>query len=180
MLKKVVVIGPESTGKSTVSEALSDHYQCPWVPEFAREYIDKLNRPYSYADLEEIAKGQVLFEDKAAEKAKKLIICDTNLYVLKVWSEHKFGKVSTWILNQIAQRKYDLYLITDIDIAWTEDPQREHPEPEMRRYFLDWYKKLVQQSGVPFKIIAGAQEDRKEKAIHLIDEHLIKINQEKS
>lgn len=176
MLKKVVVIGPESTGKSTLCEALAKHFQCPLVPEYARQYIDLLDRPYIFGDLEKIARGQVLLEEQALKRTDKLVICDTDLHVLKVWSEHKYGEVSPWILQQITQREYDLYLLTDIDIPWTDDPQREHPEPSMRKYFFDLYQYLIQKSGVPYTILSGENKARVKRAIHRIDELLLKIN----
>jgi len=169
MLKKVVVIGPESTGKSTLSQALSDYFDCPWVPEYAREYIDKLSRPYQFEDLLEIAKGQLEREEKESEKAKDLIICDTDLHVVKVWSEHKFGKVHDWILEQINARAYDLYLLTEIDLPWQEDPQREHPQPEMRQHFFDRYRRLIKQTGVPFAHISGNEGERLKASIEAID-----------
>ncbi|MFD2200508.1 AAA family ATPase [Shivajiella indica] len=169
MLKKVVVIGPESTGKSTLSQTLAAHFSVPWVPEYAREYLEKLDRSYQYDDLLKIAKGQVALEEKEAEKAKNLLICDTDLHVIKVWSEHKFGKVDEWILDQIRERIYDAYLLTDIDIPWQEDPLREHPEPKMRRYLFDWYQRLIQQSGVPFIIVSGSEEERLRKSIAAVD-----------
>jgi NadR type nicotinamide-nucleotide adenylyltransferase len=176
MLKKVVVIGPESTGKSTLSQALSDYFDCPWVPEYAREYIDKLSRPYQYEDLLEIAKGQLEREEKESEKAKDLLICDTDLHVIKVWSQHKFGKVHPWIEQQLSERKYDLYLLTYIDVAWENDPQREHPELEKREYFFEIYRNSVINSGIPYKIISGSVEERLNKSIEFIEEKIPLFN----
>lgn len=172
MLKKVVVIGPESTGKSTLSQALATHFAAPWVPEFARSYIEKLNRPYGYDDLLEIAKGQIEWEDLKAQKADQLLICDTDLHVIKVWSEHRFGQVHDWVLEQIRTRKYHTYLLTDIDIPWQEDPQREHPEPEMRQHFFELYHKLILQTGVPYEIITGNEAERIQKALKAIERNL--------
>jgi NadR type nicotinamide-nucleotide adenylyltransferase len=168
MPKKVVVIGPESTGKSTLSQALAQFFDCPWVPEYARTYLEKLGRPYDYEDLLEIAKGQVELEEMASEKAKGLVICDTDLHVIKVWSEHKYGKSHDWILDQIKARKYDIYLLTDIDIPWEEDPQREHPQPEMREYFFEQYHNLISATGVPYARISGSVLQRLEQAVEVI------------
>lgn len=165
MPKKVVIIGPESTGKSTLSAGLAEHFSCPWVPEYAREYIESLDRHYSFEDLLVIAKGQLDLEDEKAKEAAELLICDTDLHVIKVWSEHKYGMVHEWILDQIKSRKYDLYLLTDIDIPWEEDPQREHPEPEMREYFFNQYVSLIRETGVPYERISGSEEERLQQAI---------------
>lgn len=167
-IKKVVVTGPESTGKSTLSKALAASLQTSWVPEFAREYLHTLARPYTEEDLLYIASQQMMLEDKIAFAARDILICDTNLYVIKVWSEHKFGYCHEWILEQIAVRHYDMYLLTDIDMPWEEDPLREHPAPEMRRYFYNIYLDLVQHSGVPWQQITGGETTRLTTALQAI------------
>ena len=88
--KRILILGPESTGKSTLAEDLAHHFGEPWVPEFAREYLEKIDRPYRFEDLVEIGKGQVLLEDQQAEKAKNFLFCDTDLRVIHIWSEHRF------------------------------------------------------------------------------------------
>jgi NadR type nicotinamide-nucleotide adenylyltransferase len=169
MLKKIVVIGPESTGKSTLSKALATYFSCPWVPEYAREYLEELNRPYNYQDLLKIAKGQLLLEDKLSDSAYNFLICDTDLHVIQVWSEHKYGKVDPWIKEQLKVRKYDAYLITNIDTPWEYDPQREHPQLEMRQFFMNWYRKIVQESGIPYLEISGTLEKRLEEGVRFIE-----------
>jgi NadR type nicotinamide-nucleotide adenylyltransferase len=171
-MKKVVVIGPESTGKSTLSEWLASHYKTVWVPEYARAYIEQLDRPYEQTDLTEIAKGQLALEAEKAAKANQLLVCDTDLHVIKVWSEHKYGACDPWILNAIAEQHYDLYLLTYIDIPWEEDPQREHPDPAMREYFYDVYKKLVQATGAPWVEIRGSITERQSAAMKAVDDLL--------
>ena len=166
---RVVVIGPESTGKSTLSEWLAAHYETMWVPEYARQYIEELPRPYEQEDLLEIAKGQLALEAEREKLANRLLICDTDLHVIKVWSEHKYGNCDPWILAAIAERRYDLYLLTYIDIPWEDDPQREHPDPEMRQYFFNVYKEIVQSSGIPWVEIRGSFEARQEAAVKAID-----------
>lgn len=172
MPKKVVVIGPESTGKSTLSESLAMHFGCDWVPEYAREYLGNLGRSYRYEDLLEIAKGQIDLEDKMASNAKKILVCDTDLQVIKVWSQHRFGKVDPWIEQEIKTRSYDLYLLTDIDIPWQEDPMREHPAPEMRRYFFGKYYQLLEASKVPFHVVSGGKSERFKRSVDHINRSL--------
>jgi NadR type nicotinamide-nucleotide adenylyltransferase len=168
-MKKVVVIGPESTGKSTLSEQLAAHYNTIWVPEYARQYIEELGRPYEQHDLLQIAEGQLELEDERAALADKLLICDTDLHVIKVWSEHKYNGCDPLIQAYVASRKYDLYLLTYIDIPWQEDPQREYPDPKMREYFYNVYRAIVADSGVPWVEIRGNAENRLQAAIHAID-----------
>lgn len=180
MLNRIVIIGPESTGKSTLSGQLAGHYQTAWVPEYARAYLDRLQRDYTENDLLTIARGQAGEEDAKSREARGgLLFCDTDLYVIKVWSEHRYDDCHPWILEQIAQRKYDLYLLTYIDIPWTADPQREHPQPEMRKYFYRIYRDIVINSGVPWVDIRGGYEQRLAAAIQAVDD-LLAANKTKS
>ena len=171
-LKKVVIIGPESTGKSTLATLLATHYVTALVPEYAREYIERLDRPYIEQDLKDIAKGQLIAEDREIKYAKNLLICDTNLLVIKVWSEYKFGVCHPEIMEQIKNRKYDLYLLTNLDVPWVEDLQREHPH--MREFFYGIYCDEIEKSGVPYVEITGEElHYRKLMAIRAIDKILI-------
>ena len=165
---KIVIIGPESTGKSTLTHSLASHFNEPWVKEYAREYIEQLERPYVYEDLLHIAQGQAALEDQTAAKADRMLFCDTDLHVLKIWSQHKFGKTHSWTLDQIQNRVYDFYLITDTDIPWEDDPQREHPDPEMRKYFMDLYKKTIADTGVPYIVLRGNHKKRLKEATYQI------------
>ena len=165
---KIVIIGPESTGKSTLAASLADYFDEPWVKEYAREYIEKLNRPYRFDDLLAIGKGQITLEEKMEIKAKKYLFCDTDLHVLKIWSQHRFEKTHEWTLDQISKRTYHLYLLTDIDIAWEEDPQREHPDPAMRQYFMHKYMEEINKTGRPCFIISGSPLNRLEQAVGII------------
>ncbi len=167
-IKKILILGPESTGKSTLAKDLADYFGEPWVPEFAREYLENLDRDYDYQDLSTIAKGQLLAEINAAEQAENFLFCDTDLRVIHIWSSHRFGKTEPWILDKIDSRIYDLILLTDIDLVWEPDPLREHPQPEMRLYFFEKYLELAEESGFPFKIISGPREMRLKKAIEAI------------
>jgi NadR type nicotinamide-nucleotide adenylyltransferase len=169
-VKKVVVLGPECTGKSELSEFLAKHFKTQWTPEYARGYIDNLVRPYQQHDLLTIAHGQLRLEEEWARGANKVLVCDTNLYVIKIWSEFKFGNCPQEILNSIASRPYDLYLLTYIDIPWEDDPQREHPDQREKLYaiYLDHMKK----QSVPFVEIKGERENRRQTAIAAIEKIL--------
>ncbi len=167
--KRIVVIGPESTGKSTLSKALAEALGTLWVPEYARTYLEQIQRPYTEHDLLVIAKGQLMLEDTYAEKTTGPLICDTDLNVIKVWSEHKYQRCDSYITRQIAERKYDLYLLTGIDLPWQPDPLREHPDEAMRQYFYNIYQTIVTQSGVPWFPVNGNENERLEKALGYIN-----------
>ncbi len=170
ILKKIVVTGPESTGKSTLAQQLAAHYDTVWVPEFAREYLAGLNRKYREEDLLAIARGQMEREDAIARNARKgLLICDTGLYVIKVWSEYKYGRCHPWILQEIAKRYYDLFLLCNIDMPWTPDSLREHPDPAMREYFFKVYQETLSASGLPFAVVNGIDADRLDAAVEIIN-----------
>jgi NadR type nicotinamide-nucleotide adenylyltransferase len=168
--KKVVVIGPECTGKSELSRFLAEHFKTVFVAEYARAYLNKLIRGYEKSDLTKIAHGQARMEDEWVYDADRVLICDTNAVVIKVWSEFKYGDVDQDILKVIQERKYDLYLLTYIDVPWENDPQREHPDK--REHFWQIFKKEVEQSGVPSVVISGPREERRNKAVEAIEKLL--------
>src|SRR5688572_29846161 len=123
-LKRIAIVGPESSGKTFLAEKLATHYQCLWVPEYAREYLEKITQPYAKEDVDQIARGQITAEDVAAKKSKSLLICDTNLLVIKIWMDHKYGSTPLWVDKEIAQRKYHLHLLTAPDIPYEFDALR--------------------------------------------------------
>ena len=169
-IKKIAVIGPESTGKSTLSEALAKELNTVYVPEYARTYLEQLNRPYNESDLLEIANGQLKSEQEMHSKANRYLICDTNLYVLKVWSEHKYSQCHKSILESIATQHYDMFLLTYIDTDWQYDPLREHPQEEMRLYFYKQFEDLVINSNTPFLVVKGEENERLLIALNAINQ----------
>lgn len=168
--KKVCVIGPECTGKTVLSEGLAARLNTVWVAEYARAYLNKLNKPYVEADLIKIAHGQLRMEDEWMYDARKVLVCDTNLYVIKVWSEFKYGKCDQIILDLIAERKYDLYLLTCIDVPWTWDPLREHPNS--REELFNIYLNEMKNQPVPFVEIKGSEQERLDLAMAAVKKYI--------
>ena len=176
-LKKIVVTGPESTGKSTLCEQLAEHYNSGWVPEYAREYLLHYGMQYKYEDLLTIAKGQLELEDaRAAELERKLgngaapiLFIDTDMYVLKVWSEFVFGNCDTWILDQILIRKYDGYLLCRTDLPWVKDELREYPDLVNREKLFHIYKDCMINQHTPWTEIVGGSEQRLQTAIEAVN-----------
>ena len=166
-LRKIAIVGPESTGKSTLAEMLAKYYNTCWVKEYAREYIDNLRVPYQKKDLDWIARGQVQAEDDLIGSANGILICDTNLIIIKVWSEYKYGSCEDWILEEINNRKYDLHLLTYIDIPWQDDPQREHPDK--REYFYSIYKEELESRRLRYIEIKGTMDVRFQLAVSEIN-----------
>lgn len=166
-LKKIAIIGPESTGKTKLAKHLAEHFETNWVPEFARDYLLNLNRSYEKDDLLEIAKGQIRLEDEIAAKSNGFLICDTNLIVLKIWSDNSFGETHPWILEQLQTRNYDFHLLTNVDIPWVHDPLREHPN--MREHFFEKYRKYLIDHRIPFETVSGDGDHRKQAAVRLLE-----------
>jgi len=186
MLKKVVVIGPEGTGKSTLCEKLAEHYHTNWCPEYARAYLLEYGTKYTYNDLLTIAKGQLALEEEYVQSLVfsqksivtdsrlpandyRLLFIDTDMYVMKVWCEFVFGKCHGWILEQLAKRKYDLYLLCHTDLPWVKDELREYPELETRKRLFGIYKNLMLQQSTPWVEISGQPEERLQTAIKAVD-----------
>jgi NadR type nicotinamide-nucleotide adenylyltransferase len=175
VLKKIVVIGPESTGKSTLCTQLAAHYKTGWVKEYAREYLLQHGTSYIFEDLLTIAKGQLQLEDAAMAKLSTVnqppstFFVDTDMYVMKVWSEFVFEKCDHWILNRIVDRKYDLYLLCNIDLPWVKDELREYPDLATREKLYHHYKDIMVNQNVPWTDISGMDEERLQKAIAAID-----------
>jgi NadR type nicotinamide-nucleotide adenylyltransferase len=166
---KIAITGPESTGKSILAERLAEHYNSLWVPEFSRSFLENLGRPYVAKDILTIARGQLSHELQLQEKAYEYLFCDTDLIVTKIWSEYKYGTCDPWIIRNIAENRYYLYLLCDIDLPWIEDPLREHPHH--RRELFNLFLRELATRRFPFRIISGIGESRLENAIRCIDEY---------
>lgn len=184
MIKKIVILGPESTGKSTLCKQLATHYNTIWVEEYAREYLLKNGSVYSYENLLDIAKGQIVSEELAVdswmltEKSTngqrsanndQPVFIDTDMYVMKVWCEFVFDRCHHWILNRIAERKYDLYLLCNIDLPWVKDDLREYPDLVSRQKLYLHYKDILVNQNVPWIDIRGDYKQRLEHAINAVD-----------
>jgi NadR type nicotinamide-nucleotide adenylyltransferase len=169
-MKRIVIIGPESTGKSTLCRQLAAHYDTVWCAEFAREYLLEHGMNYTYDDLAKIAQGQIKLEEMcAAEVKNNFYFIDTDMYVMKVWHEVAFTNCPTWILKKIARTHCDLYLLCDVDLPWIKDELREYPNLAMRQKLFKMYKDIMINSGVPWVEISGANEQRVQMALSSIN-----------
>lgn len=174
-MKKVVVIGPESTGKSSLCAALAKHYNGVWCSEYARTYLTQNGTNYTYNDLLTIAKGQIDYEDATMQVASNtpITFIDTDMYVMKTWCEYVFHDCHHFILQEIAKRNYDFYLLCNIDLPWTKDELREYPDLKIREQLFYHYKDIVINSGVPWALVSGIGNERTQCAIDAIDKIVI-------
>lgn len=172
-VKKIVIIGPESTGKSTLCSRLANHYNTQFCPEYAREYLTKYGKDYSYDSLLTIAEGQLKLEEKTTQSVianqKSAIFIDTDMYVMKVWCEFVYDKCHPWILNQIAEREYDLYLLCNTELPWVKDELREYPDLQIREKLFRIYKDLMINQPVPWVEIRGDLEFRFQTSVKAVD-----------
>ena len=169
-IKRIALIGPESSGKSTLCELLATHYKTLWIPEYAREYIEKLNRPYTAADILHSAQEQLKMEEERMLTASKFLFADTELIVAKVWCEDVFHFCHPWIAATIEEKKYDLYLLTKPDLIWEKDAVRENPN--RRDYFFNLYLNELEERGFNYEIIGGAGEERLRNAIGAVEKNM--------
>ena len=166
-LKKIVLTGPESTGKSTLSKKLAAHYKTCSVEEYGRTYWETNTGNKDCFDIAHVAGGQLWLEEQAAERANKILFCDTDLLVTQIWSEIYYQKCPAWIIQHNHQHPYDLHLLLDIDIPWVDDGTREFPK--LRQFHFDRIQEELESRNINYVLISGDYETRFEKAVAAVD-----------
>lgn len=154
MYYKIAVTGPESSGKTTLALALADALDAAYAEEYARAYLQERDGLYTESDLVEIAQGQQALEDALMATGRSFHVCDTDMVVLKVWSEVRFGRTDSFIDMSVRQRRYDLTLLCLPDIPWEPDPLRENPDDRM--VLLAHYRRALAQCGAYVVEIGGS------------------------
>lgn len=176
---KIVLFGPESTGKTTISQQLARHYNTVWVPEYAREYLqnkwNNFRKTCENEDLIPIAAGQMRLENELAQKADRVLLCDTDLLETKVYSQEYYGGFVDPLLDEAANvNQYDLYLLTYIDTPWEADDLRDRPT--MRLEMFQAFENALKTHGKKYIILKGSRKKRFNKAVKAIDAILEKRN----
>ncbi len=164
-MKKVALIGPESTGKTTLCEQLAQYFNTEWIPEYARTYVKKLGREYNYDDIEHIAKTQ-LMQFKSKEEGSNLVFFDTDLIITKIWFSECYNKIPEWMNTAIYEQNVQLYLLCQPDLLWEYDAVRENAHN--RQYLYNCYKKEIEQLSIPFSEISGLGNIRIKNAIDAV------------
>ncbi|MBT4918586.1 MAG: ATP-binding protein [Flavobacteriaceae bacterium] len=174
---KVVLFGPESTGKTTLAKQIARYYNSVWVPEYAREYLQKKwnneRKTCEQSDLLPIAIGQMEIENRSAKKTDSVLVCDTDLLETKVYSEEYYDGDCDPHLNKYAiENNYDLYLLTYIDTPWEADDLRDKPEERLEMF--QSFEKALKDYRRPYILLKGDKKERLEKAVKYIDKLLNK------
>ncbi|MCS7036393.1 MAG: ATP-binding protein [Saprospiraceae bacterium] len=165
---KIVFTGPESTGKTALTEALAQALHLPWAPEFARYYVAHLGRPYERTDLRAIGRGQLAWERWLAQQNPPLLLCDTDWTVLQVWEHYRYGEPTNggnwhWQKGYGPPQRADFYFLCAPDFPWQPDPLREHPEA--REELFIWYERLLVTHGATYETLYGPIEERLARAL---------------
>ncbi len=168
---KVVLYGPESTGKTTLAEQLAQHYNTCFVPEYAREYAIaqfKKGKTLTKDDVLPIAIGQMKMENEKAKKANQILICDTNLLETKVYAAAYFPNYSNKEINTYAlKNNYNLYFLTYIDMLWVADGIRD--KPNHRKQMFAAFKDELEKNKINYVLLKGTIEERLKIAKYHID-----------
>lgn len=168
---KIAVVGPESTGKSVVTEQLAEAFDTIYIPEFSREYCQGLDRNYTLEDEVNIFWGQLALEKKLITKARNgLVFCDTMVLTVKIWSDYLFSGTPPEVLVELSKQHYDLYLLMDIDLPWEDDELRDFPN--LREHFMSVWHKELKARDANYRVVSGLGEKRFENAKQIVETYL--------
>ncbi len=167
--KKIIVTGPESTGKTVLCEFLSEYFEGLWIPEYARQYIEKLDGSYKKNDVVEIGKKQIEQWNRNYND-HEWVFFDTGLVITKVWMELVYNESPAWISKALSDYKPDLVLLCFPDLAWEPDPVRENGG-SMRDHLFSMYEQNLDQLGYSYYIVKGESDQRNRNAVNAINNH---------
>ena len=174
--RRILIFGPESTGKSTLAAQLAAHFQTRYVPEWARVMLEARDNLCRESDIPAIVSGQMQSEEQGAHDCNKLLFCDTDVVTTTIYARHFYGDCAPWVQRLADERinGYDLILFCDIDLPWQDDPQRDinHARDDFRRHFCDLFLAELQSRRLPFHIVRGQGSARLQNAIEVVEREL--------
>ena len=171
-IKRIVIYGPESTGKTTLTESLARHFDEPYSPEYVRQYWIDHDGDITAKDLEAIGQGQSAGEKAAESRAKRMVFCDTDLLTCRLWDDLLFpGHCPDWVRTEgdLRARSAALYLLCDNDLPYRPDPMRSFPDAEGRRMCRELWQRTLEELEVGFVLIQGSGEERLARAIRAVE-----------
>ena len=166
-MKKIIITGPESSGKTTLATDLAQHFNIDFVQEYAREYLREIDKQYSFEDVVNIGEGQNQKEKQAAAENPELLICDTDLLTIKIWLEYKYGRTDEWVESIVSAYKNRVYLLCTPDMNWEKDKLRENAGD--REELFNIYRENLEYYNLEYHILEGAEKYRKREAVSLIE-----------
>jgi NadR type nicotinamide-nucleotide adenylyltransferase len=177
VVKRIAVFGTESTGKTWLAEHLARHFGEPWVQEYAREFWDQNGGVIGLEHMVPIAREQWRREDEAAPKAKRVLICDTDSLTTMLWSDILYGTCPDEVRRGAEKRAsgYALYLLLDVDVPFSPDPQRCFPDPDVREKLARVWRGALERRGLPFVEIRGDWATREKAAVAAVENLLARI-----
>lgn len=170
MPHRIAITGTESTGKTTLVNTLAELYETVCVPEYARQYLNQNGPKWEYEDVLKMARGQIELEQQYLAKARNILFADTELIVYKIWLQFYDWEVPSWLTDHIIQNKFDLYLLTDIDLPWISDGQRSNPND--REVLFHRFVQELEHIEANYGIVSGWDHLRLDEAISTIEEYL--------
>jgi NadR type nicotinamide-nucleotide adenylyltransferase len=170
MTRRIAITGPESTGKTSLAMQLAELYDTVYVPEYARQYLDAHGTKYEYEDVLKMAKGQMELERHMLTQANEILIADSEMIGYKIWLEFYHWEVPKWMTEHINAKKFDLYLLTDIDLPWVADGQRTNPDD--RELLFHRFQEELENIDANYGIVSGTGTLRLDNAISTIEEYL--------
>jgi HTH-type transcriptional repressor of NAD biosynthesis genes len=170
-VRRVCIFGPESTGKSTLTHRLAEHFQTVAVPEYARTLLELKGGRLEEPDLLDIARGQIASEDALAPYANKILFTDTDVLTTVLWSNFLYHRTDEWIRAEAERRTYALYLLTDVDVPWVEDQVRYLPTE--RNSFLKQCQDALESRGRAYLKLSGSWDERFQRAVEACSKLLI-------
>jgi NadR type nicotinamide-nucleotide adenylyltransferase len=170
-ISRIVITGPESTGKTELAQSLAEKWGTVWIPEYARSYVEQLGRPYDYDDVVRIARYQVTQESGYLAKARNgIIFFDTWLIITKVWFDLVYGRCPGWVTEHIRSAEIDLFLVCNTDLPWIADPVRENGG-DKREALLKLYCEEIRSYGFNFEFVDGFGNVRIANALNALSQH---------